>query len=375
MGIFSVTTWNVTMKRAWYYILPPVVIIAYASITTLQKGQHSLPQAKSGLTTQQEVMVSDKELSSNKKEHEYLAVNGNNSSNTTVVKEILPASWQGTRIDGRLKIDEAGHLIVEQQTKDLFDYFLSAAGEVPTEELIVKLQHYLTENLPSPAKEEGLSLLNDYISYRVELSNYQEQYANLHLNENAQEISDNLQQGYSQNNVEQLQTHFEHLYQLRRDKLGMDVADAFFGLQEEYDQYQLEKIKIAQNDSLSVAQKQAEYNRILDEMPTQVRFIVAPEQVMSQLSDINQQYISEVDRYQARSELLGDEAAQRLAALDKKREQWKSRLSTFRTMKAEIERSGLSTPDQQQAINQLLNDQFSHHERRRVAAIENINLP
>ncbi|RDH42354.1 hypothetical protein B9G39_02235 [Zooshikella ganghwensis] len=375
MGIFSVTTWNVTMKRACYYILPPVVIIAYASITTLQKGQHSLPQAKSGLATQQEVMVSDKELSSNKKEHEYLAVNGNNSSNTTVVKGILPASWQGTRIDGRLKIDEAGHLIVEQQTKDLFDYFLSAAGEVPTEELIVKLQHYLTENLPSPAKEEGLSLLNDYISYRVELSNYQEQYANLHLNENAQEISDNLQQGYSQNNVEQLQTHFEHLYQLRRDKLGMDVADAFFGLQEEYDQYQLEKIKIAQNDSLSVAQKQAEYNRILDEMPTQVRFIVAPEQVMSQLSDINQQYISEVDRYQARSELLGDEAAQRLAALDKKREQWKSRLSTFRTMKAEIERSGLSTPDQQQAINQLLNDQFSHHERRRVAAIENINLP
>ncbi|WP_165773258.1 lipase secretion chaperone [Zooshikella ganghwensis] len=363
------------MKRACYYILPPVVIIAYASITTLQKGQHSLPQAKSGLATQQEVMVSDKELSSNKKEHEYLAVNGNNSSNTTVVKGILPASWQGTRIDGRLKIDEAGHLIVEQQTKDLFDYFLSAAGEVPTEELIVKLQHYLTENLPSPAKEEGLSLLNDYISYRVELSNYQEQYANLHLNENAQEISDNLQQGYSQNNVEQLQTHFEHLYQLRRDKLGMDVADAFFGLQEEYDQYQLEKIKIAQNDSLSVAQKQAEYNRILDEMPTQVRFIVAPEQVMSQLSDINQQYISEVDRYQARSELLGDEAAQRLAALDKKREQWKSRLSTFRTMKAEIERSGLSTPDQQQAINQLLNDQFSHHERRRVAAIENINLP
>ncbi len=375
MGIFSVTTWNVTMKRAWYYILPPVVIIAYASITTLQKGQHSLPQAKSGLTTQQEVMVSDKELSSNKKEHEYLAVDGNNSSNTTEVKEILPASWQGTRIDGRLKIDEAGHLIVEQQTKDLFDYFLSAAGEVPTEELIVKLQHYLTENLPSPAKEEGLSLLNDYISYRVELSNYQEQYANLHLNESAQEISDNLQQGYSQNNIEQLQTHFEHLYQLRRDKLGMDVADAFFGLQEEYDQYQLEKIKIAQNDSLSVAQKQAEYNRILDEMPTQVRFIVAPEQVMSQLSDINQQYISEVDRYQARSELLGDEAAQRLAALDKKREQWKSRLSTFRTMKAEIERSGLSTPDQQQAINQLLNDQFSHHERRRVAAIENINLP
>ncbi|MGI0119512.1 lipase secretion chaperone [Zooshikella sp. RANM57] len=361
------------MKRAWYYILPPAVIVAYASIATLQKGQHSLQQSKSepvvqqGMITQQRQQIT---LNKNEQSSERIAVNENNTNQTSKIKALLPSSWEGTRIDGRLQIDEAGHLVVEQETKDLFDYFLSATGEVPTEELIIKLQHYLTENLPSPAREEGLSLLSDYISYRVELSNYQEQYANIHLNGNVEPTQVNFQ-----NNVGQLQAHFEHLYQLRRDKLGMEAADAFFGLEEEYDQYQLQKIKIAQNESLSSTEKQAEYTRILDEIPTQVRFIVAPEQVMNQLSNIDQQYVSETERYQARSELLGNEAAQRLAVLDKKRKQWKSRLSTFRTMKAEIEHAGLSTSDQQLAINQLLNQQFSSDERKRVAAIENISTP
>ena len=40
-----------------------------------------------------------------------------------------PASWRGTVPDGALREDERGNLIVSEEVRRRFDYFLSALGE------------------------------------------------------------------------------------------------------------------------------------------------------------------------------------------------------------------------------------------------------
>jgi len=64
---------------------------------------------------------------------------------------IISAALKGTSIDGALKADSQGNLVLDLQVRDFFDYFLSIADDVGPEQAIAEIQRYSQQYLPEPA--------------------------------------------------------------------------------------------------------------------------------------------------------------------------------------------------------------------------------
>ena len=73
--------------------------------------------------------------------------------------ENLPASLQGTEVDGALEADADGHLKINNAVRRTFDYFLSALGEEPLDTIVVRLRAYIRAQLPATAAAEAEKLL------------------------------------------------------------------------------------------------------------------------------------------------------------------------------------------------------------------------
>lgn len=86
---------------------------------------------------------------------------------TPVIKNIK--SLSGTQIHGNLRIDEDGNLIVEKAVKQLFDYFLNVAGEIPRAELIEQIKQGIADYLAEPAQNQALKIFNNYLEYQTAL--------------------------------------------------------------------------------------------------------------------------------------------------------------------------------------------------------------
>ena len=75
-------------------------------------------------------------------------------------------------------------------------------------------------------------------------------------------------------------------------------------------------------------------------------------------------------RHQERAAIWGDEAAQRLAALDQERALWQARVEGFRSERQQIlANESLSAEQQAEQIQELLNRDFQPAEARRALAL------
>src|SRR5690606_31538797 len=69
----------------------------------------------------------------------------------------LPASLRGTDVPGGLAVDAAGHFRATRDALDLFDYYFSASGEEPDEQIRRRIEAEIDGRLASPAREEALT--------------------------------------------------------------------------------------------------------------------------------------------------------------------------------------------------------------------------
>ena len=80
-----------------------------------------------------------------------------------------PASWRGTVPDGALREDEHGNLIVSEEVRRRFDYFLSALGEEELNVLRSRVAAHLQAALSATAARQAWALFERYIGYRSAL--------------------------------------------------------------------------------------------------------------------------------------------------------------------------------------------------------------
>ncbi len=81
----------------------------------------------------------------------------------------LPDSFAGTRVDGRLRADAGGNLIIDAEIRRVFDYFLASIGEEPLETSVARLRRYIETQLPEPAADHAIQLLSQYLDYKRQL--------------------------------------------------------------------------------------------------------------------------------------------------------------------------------------------------------------
>ena len=271
----------------------------------------------------------------------------------------LPVSLEGIDLNIELPVDSDGNLIVGMILKDFFEIYLSAMGEEELEDILLRIQSAMNQQLTSPALEQGYETLKRFIDYKVELANLEQQEANPDLSE-----LDNIRQ------------QKENLAAIQQDYFSPTEADAFFAAEAQYDAFMLEHLTIQKNESLTLEEKQKLTQALAESLPDEIRqgreAAMAPANVYEQAVNMKANGESKEAIYQMRSETLGDEAAQALAQLDNEREVWSQRLEGFQAQYQAIQSSGMSEQDAVVEINALLGREFTVTEAIRVKAISGL---
>jgi len=265
-----------------------------------------------------------------------------------------PASWRGTVPDGALREDEQGNLIVSEQVRRRFDYFLSALGEEELNVLRGRVAAHLRAALSETAAQQAWELFEHYIGYRSALRDLDEH----------------------DGSVAGMRQSLEERRALRDRWFSAITREAFFGFRDRYADFALQRRELLENDRLAPAERQARLEALEAGLPEDMREMVRasrrPAEVAETVNRLREQGAPEARVYQYREQRLGAEAAERLGELDRRREEWRERYQTYQAQRRVIEGSGLAEEDQEDAVQRLRASLFDEAERRRVRALDRI---
>src|SRR5690606_17270651 len=157
---------------------------------------------------------------------------------------------------------------------------------------------------------------------------------------------------------------------------GAEAHQAFFGQEEAYNQFTLQRLAIRHDQSLSDREKAEALDRLRAGLPEELQELVVPQlqtELRQQSAALQAQGASPAQIQQLRLQLVGAEATARLEALDQRRQQWQQRLADYRREKARIQaNSGLSDEDRRAAIARLAEERVDERERLRLDAAEQL---
>lgn len=238
-------------------------------------------------------------------------------------------SYQGSQPDGAINLDENGDIILDVDLKRLFDYYLSAIGELPLDQMRKYLQQFAAKNLNPLQLQQLLDYFDKYSQYLTQSDLFFKNInADLSLEEKMQLLSE-----------------------FRNEILGSEMANGFFADQKDYIDYIL-----ADKNSEDLDQQQAWLEA--ENQATQFHDVVLENREFNASDNLN---ASEV--YDYRVEQYGQEAAERLTQLDQERADWQNVVDDyFQQRLTVLNQSG------EQSLSQL-NSNYSPEQLRRLEAL------
>lgn len=265
----------------------------------------------------------------------------------------LPPSFSGTAVDGQLRVDDQGHLLVTEETRRLFDYFLAALGEDSLRQSVDRLQAYITAQLGAPARAEALALLDTYLAYKREL---------VMLEQSLPALA----------NMDALRAREEAVRALRAQLFSPEAHEAFFAREEAYNRFTLQRLAIIRDPTLDPAGKAAAVDALRAGLGEQAEDSILPQlqqDLRQQTAALKAAGAPASAVRQLRHQMVGSEATTRLEALDSQRQEWQRRVGDYLTAKQAIEaNTNMPAEQQRQAIRDLADSRFDERERLRLEA-------
>ncbi|MEL0167157.1 MAG: lipase secretion chaperone [Pseudomonadaceae bacterium] len=265
------------------------------------------------------------------------------------------ASLRGTEVDGRLQSNADGSLLISDQLRHLFDYYLSTAGEQSHAQITAQVQALITASLQEPARGQALDLFQRYLDYQQQL---------VQLEQDFPVAAD----------LDALWARQDAVQRLRAELFSAEEHHAFFAGEELYNRFTLERLSILRNPDLSDADKAYEVEALRERLPDEMQALLVPQihqDLRQQTRALRDQGASEVQVRELRLSLVGPEATARLEALDQQRSAWQQRLSAFnREREAILNQPGLADSDRASALQALLEERFDSSEQLRISALE-----
>jgi lipase chaperone LimK len=260
------------------------------------------------------------------------------STKKKVVESLSPQelvhSYQGSQPDGAIHLDDSGNVIVDKDLKRLFDYYLSAIGELPLDQMRKYLQQFVENQLNPTQLQQVLDYFDKYHNY---------------LNR-SDEFSQTLESDLN------LQEKMILLSEFREDNLGAEMANAFFGDEQNY-------IDFVMTDKESEDWTQQQQKWLESEnQATEFQDVVLENREFATREDLSSEQI-----YQYRVDEYGQETAERLTQLDQKRAQWQEVVNDYFLQRQQIENQQVSLSIEQ------LNSQYTTQEVRRLEALWRIS--
>lgn len=229
--------------------------------------------------------------------------------------------------------------------RDTLEALLHAAGDAPDPEALKqRLESLVGQHFPAALSTRALALARRYVDYRVALGR--------------------LQAPTDLTDPQGLRNALEARQKVRLQYFDGEEYDALFARDAELDQYMLARLEIERNSALTPEQKrtaQKDAEGALDPAQrTQRAEAVAHVGVAEQTATFNARGTDERTRHAERSAQYGEEAAQRLAQLDRQEHDWQSRLDQYQQARD-------ATPDPAR-LQQLRTQLFSPQEQLRIDA-------
>lgn len=338
-------------QRPGRFILAAAVLIALGSFVAWQRGRVADSEATS--PPPQAAAESPSNLVPPTTAAPASAPRNATTDARTTTTADWPASLRDSEPDGAVTLDASGRVRASIELRRLFDYFLSAIGERDVAAIRALLLDHVRALHGDAVASAVAALFDRYVDYQQALA-----AMNAPLGES-------------------LRARLERVRDLRRRLLDPAMADAFFGDEERYTEYTLDRRDLMSDRALDA--------RTRDERLRDLESRLSPEQRASQqeanvavlVDEQNRQFdalrLDPAQRQAEREALFGAEAAARLAAADAEVAAWDARVQAYvQARNALRSDSRLDAAARDRAIEALLLRSFDAAEQRRVRSLEAI---
>jgi lipase chaperone LimK len=263
----------------------------------------------------------------------------------------LPTSLQGTESDGGVTLDANGRLVPDLALRRLFDHYLSSIGERSIDEIRALLAARLDQITTPEGKRQAQAVFERYLRYLEAVDSSAARLEALALRERLAMLRD-----------------------LRRQHLGSEMAGAFFGAEEAYQQYTLDSRELADDAALTADERSARQRELTAALPEAVRQpLLEQQRVETDLADalaIDTLASDADERHRLRVQRYGEEAAARLELLDRERAAWDARVAAYQAERARL--APLDAARRQTALDEYLSRNFSEAEQRRIRSLQDV---
>lgn len=320
------------------------ILLLLAFYLTQHLGESSAP---SQIHAQTNIQTTDKQGASS---YEFMESKQGFNSSEDILKLKM---FRLATIDGDIRADEDGHLIIDRDLRHWIDFYLSAIGELS----LIEIKQLIAEKiaqLPMPAREQAARLLADYLSYKESLASYEGQFKQL----------------LGSDHLDNLQQRHDWQKRLRREALSNEAVEAFWLLDELVDDYALEQLVINGSDS-SEEEKLNQLKNLEAALPKELKEFRRDVYIASNLQEVveasRQQGGSDEVIRQLRIEEVGMDATDRLEVLEAKQNVWQQRVMAYADeMKAVAAIEGVTEQDKQDQIDRYQENNFNEREQLRL---------
>ena len=285
------------------------------------------------------------------------------STPTSLGPDPYAPSLKGTDIDGALKADSQGKLIVDLETKDFFDYFLNTVGEVSPDQALEQIRTLAMTSLPPTAADEAMALLGQYLQYKQEALAVQAT------------TLDPSRQNDPTYRLEMLEKAFTDLKQVRQGVFSPEAHQAFFGLEEAYGEYTLATLGVAARTDLSAEAKTALVAWHRDQLPSQLQqterhLLASNEQNRRRMATIEAAESPESAGQKLMAQGMSPEAAASVTDYLQERSTFDARYQHYEAALDQLRASGLTETDVSAQQTQLLNQHFPDQKQQTWARLK-----
>ena len=281
------------------------------------------------------------------------------TTQATSGSSLLSPSQQDTEVNCLISMDGSNRLIVNEQTRNCFEYFITQYGEKSIDQIKKDFKAYIAQGHKEPALSQIYDLWDRYMKYREQLGNLQPP-------------SDDKESPQYYRSI------YSSTQNLRKQFFSDYEIEGLFGKENTYHEYTLKRMEVVNDKKLSESEKAKKLKALFDELPEDwkenLEQINKLEDLRKLTADIKARGGSSEEIHQMRLNLVGPEATQRLENLDSQRSSWKSSVNQYLTERDSIVKSNMSDSAKQQAVQQLRNQHFkSKEDQLRVSTFESVH--